>query len=69
MLTSLHIENVAVVKSVDIDFNSGFSALTGESITELFECVAIAASEYASKNSQPQEAPRQAKQTKESSCC
>ena len=30
MLTSLHIENVAVVKSVDIDFNSGFSALTGE---------------------------------------
>lgn len=30
MLNSLHIENIAVVKSVDIDFNSGFSALTGE---------------------------------------
>lgn len=30
MLNSLHIENVAVVKSVDIDFSAGFSALTGE---------------------------------------
>ena len=30
MLNSLHIENVAVVKSVDIDFANGFSALTGE---------------------------------------
>lgn len=30
MLNSLHIENVAVVKSVDIDFLGGFSALTGE---------------------------------------
>ena len=30
MLTSLHIENVAVIKSVDIDFSSGFTALTGE---------------------------------------
>ena len=30
MLNSLHIENVAVVKSIDIDFNKGFSALTGE---------------------------------------
>ncbi len=30
MLNSLHIENVAVVKSVDIDFAGGFSALTGE---------------------------------------
>ncbi len=30
MLSSLHIENIAVIKSVDIDFASGFSALTGE---------------------------------------
>ena len=30
MLNSLHIENIAVIKSVDIDFTGGFSALTGE---------------------------------------
>ncbi len=30
MLESLHIENIAVIKSVDIDFTSGFSTLTGE---------------------------------------
>lgn len=30
MLDSLHIENIAVIKSVDIDFSAGFSALTGE---------------------------------------
>lgn len=30
MLLSLHIENIAVIKSVDIDFSRGFSALTGE---------------------------------------
>ena len=30
MLASLHIENIAVIRSVDIDFSSGFSALTGE---------------------------------------
>ncbi len=30
MLNSLHIENIAVIKSVDIDFASGFTALTGE---------------------------------------
>ncbi len=30
MLTSLHIENLAVIKSVDIDFSRGFTALTGE---------------------------------------
>lgn len=30
MLISLHIENVAVIKSTDIDFSSGFMALTGE---------------------------------------
>ena len=30
MLQSLHIENVAVIKRVDIDFSSGFTALTGE---------------------------------------
>ncbi len=30
MLSSLHIENIAVVKCVDIDFSHGFSALTGE---------------------------------------
>ena len=30
MLASLHIENIAVIKSVDIDFTTGFSAFTGE---------------------------------------
>ncbi len=30
MLSSLHIENVAVIRSVDIDFSSGFIAMTGE---------------------------------------
>ena len=30
MLISLHIENIAVVKCVDIDFSHGFTALTGE---------------------------------------
>ncbi len=30
MLFSLHIENIAVIKSVDIDFERGFTALTGE---------------------------------------
>jgi DNA repair protein RecN (Recombination protein N) len=30
MLRSLHIENIAVIKSVDIDFSEGFCALTGE---------------------------------------
>ncbi len=30
MLYSLHIENIAVIKCVDIDFDAGFTALTGE---------------------------------------
>lgn len=30
MLNSLHIENLAVIKCIDVDFSSGFSALTGE---------------------------------------
>lgn len=30
MLSSLHIENIAVIKSLDIDFSSGFTVLTGE---------------------------------------
>lgn len=30
MLFSLHIENIAVIKTVDIDFSHGFSAFTGE---------------------------------------
>ena len=30
MLVSLHIENVAVIKSVDVDFAAGFMVLTGE---------------------------------------
>ncbi len=30
MLRSLHIENIAVIRCVDIDFDIGFSALTGE---------------------------------------
>ena len=30
MLLSLHIENIAVIKSIDVDFSRGFTALTGE---------------------------------------
>lgn len=30
MLSSLHIENVAVIKNADIDFGAGFNVLTGE---------------------------------------
>lgn len=30
MLQSLHIENVAVIKNLDLDFRNGFTALTGE---------------------------------------
>lgn len=30
MLSSLHIENIAVIKCADIDFKNGFNALTGE---------------------------------------
>ncbi|MBQ7292848.1 MAG: DNA repair protein RecN [Clostridia bacterium] len=30
MLQSLHIENIAVIKTLDIDFENGFSVLTGE---------------------------------------
>ena len=30
MLSSLHIENIAVIKELDIDFNNGFSVLSGE---------------------------------------
>ncbi len=30
MLLSLHIENIAVIKQVDLDFRGGFAALTGE---------------------------------------
>lgn len=30
MLTSLHIENIAVIRCADLDLSSGFSALTGE---------------------------------------
>ena len=30
MLVSLHIENVATIKTVDIDFDRGFTVLSGE---------------------------------------
>ncbi len=30
MLLSLHIENIAVIKSLDLDFSTGFTVLTGE---------------------------------------
>ena len=30
MLRSLHIENIAVIRRVDLDFGNGFSVLTGE---------------------------------------
>ena len=30
MLISLHIENLAVIKCIDIDFFDGFMAMTGE---------------------------------------
>ena len=30
MITELHIENIAVIKKLTVDFRSGFSVLTGE---------------------------------------
>ncbi len=30
MLATIHIENIAVIKTVDVDFSTGFSAFTGE---------------------------------------
>ena len=30
MLQSLHIENAAVIKYLDVDFRNGFSVMTGE---------------------------------------
>jgi len=30
LLSSIHIENIAVIKSADIELSSGFSVLTGE---------------------------------------
>ncbi|MBQ4297518.1 MAG: AAA family ATPase, partial [Clostridia bacterium] len=30
MLVSLHIENLAVIKKIELDFHEGFTALTGE---------------------------------------
>ena len=30
MLSSIHIENIAVIKKLDIEFSSGFCAFTGE---------------------------------------
>ena len=30
MLTSLHIENIAVIKQCDIDFSAGLCVLTGQ---------------------------------------
>ena len=30
MISSLHIENIAVIKNADVDFSSGFNVLTGE---------------------------------------
>ena len=30
MLKYLHIENIAVIESADIEFNTGFNVLTGE---------------------------------------
>ena len=30
MLNSLHIENIAIIDQLDVDFNKGFSVLTGE---------------------------------------
>ena len=34
MLTSLHIENIAIIKQLDLDFSNGFSVMTGETVRE-----------------------------------
>ena len=42
MLLSLHIENVAVIKKMDVDFFAGFTAITGETgagKTVLIDCI------------------------------
>ncbi len=44
MLSSLHIENIAVIKSADIDFGKGFCVLTGETgagKSILIDCINI----------------------------
>ena len=44
MLSSLHIENVAVIKSVDIDFKSGFTVLSGQTgagKTIILDCIEL----------------------------
>ena len=32
MLQSIHIQNYALIESLDIDFHSGFSVITGETV-------------------------------------
>ncbi len=44
MILSLHIENVAVIKSIDIDFTKGFSVFTGETgagKSVIIDCIAL----------------------------
>ncbi|MBR2931006.1 MAG: DNA repair protein RecN [Clostridia bacterium] len=44
MLSSLHIENIAVIKEADIDFKDGFTALTGQTgagKTVVLDCIEL----------------------------
>ncbi len=54
MLQNLHIENIAVVKSADIDFSSGFTALTGETgagKSVIIDCLSLISGEKISRDS------------------
>ena len=53
MLQHLHIENIAVVKTVDIDFTSGFTALTGETgagKSVIIDCLSLISGEKISRD-------------------
>ena len=44
MITSLYVKNVAVIKELNIDFNSGLSVLTGETgagKSVIMDCIGI----------------------------
>lgn len=53
MLQNLHIENIAVVKCVDIDFSSGFTAITGETgagKSVIIDCLSLISGEKISRD-------------------
>lgn len=53
MLQNLHVENIAVVKTADIDFSSGFTVLTGETgagKSVIIDCLSLISGERISRD-------------------